>query len=418
MRENKIFIDNFYEQRQTFDLEKLNPDKELHKIITGFHSDFNPKEVRKKLISEILKSLMLHDKVVLATSDTLKLINAFGYKDFISLVQTSKFEFVDDEGLSIGLGEKDSNHYSLSDLRFASDAGKKNSIQWLEEKLIDSKKHNNNDLNVSLLNIEKYNKVIDAEFISDQIHKETQYDLANLNVTNNLNLISKTTEDVKKIDIYNILRLSRLNKTLIYSSLLGIDNMAIDGAIKPILAYKLSPSISATTSVNLFDAFFQDIFKKKSIPDLADLYLKNIISINDYIDIITSASSWKFRNWITDKDYDPVELEKDLINSSPNISNKYSKFIRWSIPNAIGLFSPTTGLITSFADGYIYEKLTKGWHPNFFLDDLLRQRIDDKIRVYTNNERTSEIKRLFPNVGRNDLCPCGSRKKFKNCCGK
>ena len=23
-----------------------------------------------------------------------------------------------------------------------------------------------------------------------------------------------------------------------------------------------------------------------------------------------------------------------------------------------------------------------------------------------------------PKVGRNDLCPCGSGKKYKNCCGK
>ena len=27
-------------------------------------------------------------------------------------------------------------------------------------------------------------------------------------------------------------------------------------------------------------------------------------------------------------------------------------------------------------------------------------------------------KRVTPKVGRNDLCPCGSGKKYKNCCGK
>ncbi|MHB9102388.1 MAG: SEC-C metal-binding domain-containing protein [Sulfuricella sp.] len=26
--------------------------------------------------------------------------------------------------------------------------------------------------------------------------------------------------------------------------------------------------------------------------------------------------------------------------------------------------------------------------------------------------------RELPNVGRNDPCPCGSGKKFKQCCGK
>ena len=28
------------------------------------------------------------------------------------------------------------------------------------------------------------------------------------------------------------------------------------------------------------------------------------------------------------------------------------------------------------------------------------------------------IKRELPKVGRNDPCPCGSGKKFKNCCGR
>jgi len=27
------------------------------------------------------------------------------------------------------------------------------------------------------------------------------------------------------------------------------------------------------------------------------------------------------------------------------------------------------------------------------------------------------IKRIFPKIGRNDQCPCGSGRKFKKCCG-
>ena len=29
-----------------------------------------------------------------------------------------------------------------------------------------------------------------------------------------------------------------------------------------------------------------------------------------------------------------------------------------------------------------------------------------------------QIRRTGPKVGRNDACPCGSGKKYKNCCGK
>jgi len=32
--------------------------------------------------------------------------------------------------------------------------------------------------------------------------------------------------------------------------------------------------------------------------------------------------------------------------------------------------------------------------------------------------RPSTVKRTAPKTGRNDPCPCGSGKKFKNCCGK
>ena len=28
------------------------------------------------------------------------------------------------------------------------------------------------------------------------------------------------------------------------------------------------------------------------------------------------------------------------------------------------------------------------------------------------------LKRELPKVGRNDPCPCGSKKKFKSCCGR
>lgn len=34
---------------------------------------------------------------------------------------------------------------------------------------------------------------------------------------------------------------------------------------------------------------------------------------------------------------------------------------------------------------------------------------------HAHNEPTT---RQTPKVGRNDLCPCGSKLKFKKCCGK
>jgi preprotein translocase subunit SecA len=34
------------------------------------------------------------------------------------------------------------------------------------------------------------------------------------------------------------------------------------------------------------------------------------------------------------------------------------------------------------------------------------------------SERQLPIRKTTPEVGRNEPCPCGSGKKYKNCCGK
>ena len=40
----------------------------------------------------------------------------------------------------------------------------------------------------------------------------------------------------------------------------------------------------------------------------------------------------------------------------------------------------------------------------------------DEIPEY--EEKPEPVRRDAPKVGRNDLCPCGSGKKYKHCCGK
>jgi len=36
----------------------------------------------------------------------------------------------------------------------------------------------------------------------------------------------------------------------------------------------------------------------------------------------------------------------------------------------------------------------------------------------TSDPSAKTVRRDAPKVGRNELCPCGSGKKFKRCCGK
>ncbi|MGA2644317.1 MAG: SEC-C metal-binding domain-containing protein [Candidatus Sulfotelmatobacter sp.] len=36
---------------------------------------------------------------------------------------------------------------------------------------------------------------------------------------------------------------------------------------------------------------------------------------------------------------------------------------------------------------------------------------------FSPSAHTSDLRRTAPKFGRNDLCPCGSGKKYKRCCG-
>jgi len=50
-------------------------------------------------------------------------------------------------------------------------------------------------------------------------------------------------------------------------------------------------------------------------------------------------------------------------------------------------------------------------------EDDLQQAVTDIYRFWLAKRGTQTIRRDEPKVGRNDPCPCGSGKKFKQCCG-
>ena len=94
-----------------------------------------------------------------------------------------------------------------------------------------------------------------------------------------------------------------------------------------------------------------------------------------------------------------------------------TKLLRFVVPNAIGLASNAAGLVASAIDSFLVRKFVGGWHPNIFLDDMLKAEVDSRIRANAAAIKRAEIKRRFPGTQRNDRCPCGSGKKFKHCCG-
>ena len=65
-----------------------------------------------------------------------------------------------------------------------------------------------------------------------------------------------------------------------------------------------------------------------------------------------------------------------------------------------------------------YDRIKKSGYEDVFksaniTEDDLRQVIED-----IKNDKPVTFKRPEVKVGRNSLCPCGSGKKYKKCCGK
>ena len=53
-----------------------------------------------------------------------------------------------------------------------------------------------------------------------------------------------------------------------------------------------------------------------------------------------------------------------------------------------------------------------------FSNMAARQALNARSSANANAQSSIQIVRSTPKVGRNDPCPCGSGKKYKNCCGR
>lgn len=66
------------------------------------------------------------------------------------------------------------------------------------------------------------------------------------------------------------------------------------------------------------------------------------------------------------------------------------------------------------------EKWPEGEEREKIISDCeedLPQAVTDIYRFWQAKRGSGTLRRETPKVGRNDPCPCGSGKKFKQCCG-
>ena len=191
----------------------------------------------------------------------------------------------------------------------------------------------------------------------------------------------------------------------------------MDAAINELMLRKTASAFSKDVHVGT-DALIR-IEQQKGFPDLGELFIKGIVKLDDILKLRNDFQGKIFRYWAQRTNYEEQLMRQEIMNSVHNIlGSKCMNPIRFIGTNLIGLLGFIPGLAASAFDSFILDKISKGWHPNFFLDDKLKKMIDDCIAEEHRRNQRKKLNEAFKDVGRNDPCPCGSGKKYKKCHGK
>jgi hypothetical protein len=371
---------------------------------------------RKFYLSQFLNSLLLFDKIYIQIQHLEEFIALFGIGNTHKLFLSESIIVIDDGGTTTGFlpnGEMNllMNFDSTSALKF----------DKIQERLLELYKGHFECQFVKplILKAENLKIEINGGELGNISEQEIFSDFKNQNIMDFLKFQNPYDNTiVKDEDIFPLMRLNYANRSLIYQNSLNIENLSTEASIQPLINMKIGASLNPNHTEPI--ELFRDIITQKQIPDLTELFLNNIISIDDILSFRSNVSGKKFREWLDDANYNKSEVYKQIMSSKKDITDKMmTKLVRWIYPKLIGMANPSLGLIVSAVDSFILGKMLKGWHPNFFLDDVLSKKLNEMLKE---NQETIKRKKIQSNFGRdisrNDKCPCGSMKKYKNCCGR
>jgi hypothetical protein len=415
---SKILLNNLQAAPLLITGKPYNFNGQATKFIIGFSIDKHPKEAKIELISDILSTLLIYDKLFIPLYQLPHLLNIFKPDDVLSLLLDNTLIIINDNNLNPTIFLGYDNQLSATCLFLSKkDDGGKDTLEDIEQKWQKQNILSKEMLDKLIVVISKKMVEIDANKTGNMIENELDYDLKNINLMNGMNCTSNDRKNLNEKDTYKILRLLHINKGLAYANILDLDTILIDSEIRPILSGKIAPLLKN----NYYESvdMFENLVSNKGVPNLGYLYDKGILNLIDIISLRNNIDGKIFRKWYYSIDYNQNAFLKVILNKVQKpFQNIATKHIRWIYPKIIGLVSPIAGLASSWVDSFVLEKILKGWHPSFFLDNRLKSEIDKKIKIYEREKLVKEIKKKFPTIGRNDICPCGSGKKFKKCCGR
>ena len=106
--------------------------------------------------------------------------------------------------------------------------------------------------------------------------------------------------------------MQELNKTAVIAATLNIDNIKTDAAINELLLHKTTSVFSK--SIHCGTDVIQKIEQEKGFPDLGELFINNIINLEDILKLRDNFQNKIFRYWIKKLDSDELLVRKEIMN--------------------------------------------------------------------------------------------------------
>lgn len=423
--DTKIFLANYPRLQQKLSFQEVGSNKKLE-ILYGYDIKVDNHLAILQITNDLLTAILTYDHVYIKGAHIWDVLQAFGIVNLQILLREGILHFIPDNELSPVMMKKSDGVWRPDFFGYTTGVSneKGESVfsavkpEWGSiETTFYKKGISGPEAQALLYLIDEQKKAIDQKHISELALKETLNDLKNEVFVRDNSILRTNEYGQTEFHQLNILRLHELNTVAVTAGLLGADAVKTDGQINELMNQKCTSVFSEKMKDGVTS--IQSILHKKEFPDLGELFVNKVIDLEDVLKLRNSLQGKIFRYWAMHDDYDEAQMQKDIMNSVHNVlGSKIASTIRFVVCSSIGIINTYSGIIASAFDSFVLNRIAQGWHPNFFLDDKVKESIDKCIKKKEKEEKEALLRERFKGVRRNDPCPCGSGKKFKNCHGK
>lgn len=403
---------------------------------TCYWSGIYPRVHREKEIAytELSDKLLCYDTCCVNVNDYLYLVDVLGINMVNSLISEDALKIIDDNDIKMAIFNIQPNGSRI--ISFTSNNIKDPEFRINEYNRIYGSQIEQSNYPQVIRNILSSVRLENQEEMFNSLNEEIKKDFLNPNIMNNLGLINGgiivDRDDDYNQYMYN--RLAYLNLYLYMMSNLGFNNIVIPPEIQTLLDVKTGAYINSNFQRQL--TAFSSICEINKVADIPKALQDKALDYNDILRIRSDKHAIEFRKWLSKAcsnnapfTYKEVQDIAELYNAACTEKSKfeliwnkdYIKVLKFVIPTVIGSIPDPIAMGSGAAVGLsifsIDTIMSKKFRPSMFIDGCLKKYVDEKLLAMKKAQENAYFIQQLGKIDRNDLCPCGSKLKYKKCHG-